>query len=78
MPLASIDWSAPWLAPYATVGHGIAAKVAVGVSNADALNAALAPNAIPVPLFRRTTYQRVWRTRVTFLKAIAAPPEKVC
>ena len=48
MPLASIDWSAPWLAPYATVGHGIAAKVAVGVSNADALNAALAPNAIPV------------------------------
>ncbi len=48
MPLASIDWSAPWLAPYADVGQGVAAKVASGVPNADALNAALTPNATPV------------------------------
>jgi len=48
MPLAFIDWSAPWLAPYAVVGQSVAAKVAVGVSNADALNAALAPLETPV------------------------------
>jgi len=48
MPLASIDWSAPWLAPYADVGQGVAAKVAAGVPNADALNAALTSNATSV------------------------------
>ena len=48
MPLASIDWSAPWLAPYATVGKSVAAKVGAGMSNADALNAARSPNATPL------------------------------
>jgi hypothetical protein len=48
MPLASIDWSAPWLAPYATLGQDIAAQVSAGASNADALNAALAPLETPV------------------------------
>ena len=44
----SIDWSAPWLAPYVPVGQGTAAQVAAGMSNAQALNAALAPQATPV------------------------------
>jgi hypothetical protein len=48
MSLASIDWSAPWLSPYAAVGRVIAAQVAAGASNAEALNAALAPSATPV------------------------------
>jgi len=48
MPLASIDWFAPWLAPYATQGQDIAAQVSAGASNADALNAALAPLETPV------------------------------
>lgn len=39
--LAAIDWSAPWLAPYAEVGQGIAQRVAQGASSPDALNAAL-------------------------------------
>lgn len=46
--LAAIDWSAPWLAPYATLGQGVAAQVAAGVPCADVLNAALAPHATPV------------------------------
>lgn len=46
--LAAIDWAAPWLAPYAQVGHGVATAVAAGASSADALNAALAPQASPV------------------------------
>jgi hypothetical protein len=48
MPLGAIDWSAPWLAPYAELGQGVAAQVAAGVSSAEALNAALVPNATPV------------------------------
>ena len=47
--LAAIDWAAPWLAPYVAVGQGVAAQVAAGVASADALNAALAPQA---PLVR--------------------------
>jgi len=39
--LESIDWSAPWLAPYAEAGQGIAQRVAQGASSPDALNAAL-------------------------------------
>lgn len=46
--LAAIDWSAPWLAPYAGLGQRAAAQVAEGVSGAHALNAALAPHATPV------------------------------
>lgn len=46
--LAAIDWSAPWLAPYAAVGQGAAAQVAAGVSGAQALNAALAPHSAAV------------------------------
>ena len=46
--LGAVDWSARWLAPYAAVGRGVAAKVAASVSNVDALNAALAPNATAV------------------------------
>ena len=48
MLLGAIDWSARWLAPYAAVGQSVAAKVAAGVLNADALTAALAPQATPV------------------------------
>jgi hypothetical protein len=44
----SIDWSAPWLAPYAALGRSIAGKVAAGHSSAEALNTALAPGATPV------------------------------
>lgn len=44
----AIDWTAPWLAPYVPVGQGAAAQVAVGISNAQALNTALAPQASPV------------------------------
>lgn len=39
--LAAIDWSAPWLAPYAEVGRDIAQRVAQGGSGPVALNAAL-------------------------------------
>ncbi len=46
--LEAIDWSAPWLAPYAAVGRGIAALVAAGATNADALNAAVPPSVAPV------------------------------
>ena len=46
--VAAIDWTAPWLAPYVAVGPGIAAQVAVGVSSAEALNAAWAPQTTPV------------------------------
>lgn len=46
--LACIDWTAPWLGPYVSVGQGVAAQVAVGVSGAAALNAAGAPHATPV------------------------------
>jgi hypothetical protein len=48
MLLGAIDWSARWLAPYAAVGQSVASKVAAGVLNADALTAALAPQATPV------------------------------
>lgn len=48
MPVGSIDWSAPWLAPYAELGLSISAQIAAGTSNADALNAALAPLGTPV------------------------------
>ena len=46
--VSAINWSAPWLAPYVPVGPGIAAQVAAGVTNAEALTAALAPHATPV------------------------------
>ena len=46
--VAAIDWTAPWLAPYLPVGQDMAAQVAAGVSSADALNAALAPQSSPV------------------------------
>lgn len=46
--LAAIDWAAPWLAPYVPVGPEVAARVAAGLSSAQALNAALAPHAMPV------------------------------
>jgi Protein of unknown function (DUF3025) len=46
--LEAIDWSAPWLAPYADVGQGVAAQVAAGVPCADALNSALPLQTTPV------------------------------
>lgn len=48
LDLARIDWAAPWLTPYATLGQGVATQVAAGVPCADALNAALAPLPTPV------------------------------
>lgn len=48
LDLARIEWSAPWLAPYAPIGERIAAQVAAGRGNADALNDALLPQATPV------------------------------
>lgn len=44
----AIDWSAPWLAPYVSVGQGVAAQVAAGASSVQVLNTALAPQATPV------------------------------
>lgn len=46
--LDAIAWSAPWLAPYAELGRGIATRVAAAMSSADALNEALLPQATPV------------------------------
>ena len=46
--VTAIDWTAPWLAPYVPIGPDLAAQVAAGVTSADALNAALAPQASPV------------------------------
>ena len=46
--LTFIDWTAPWLAPYAQTGRRVAAEVATGISSASALNAAWAPRATPV------------------------------
>lgn len=46
--LVGIDWSAPWLAPYAAMGQGAADQVAAGASSAQALNAAQASQALPV------------------------------
>jgi len=48
LDLALIDWSAPWLAPYVTLGQGIADQVAAGRTSAEALNDALLPLATPV------------------------------
>ncbi len=46
--IESIDWRAPWLAPYAQVGRAVAASVAAGTSVHEALNAYPAPGAAPV------------------------------
>ncbi len=46
--LGAIAWSMPWLRPYSTIGQGVAAQVAAGLTCADALNAALAPLPSPV------------------------------
>lgn len=46
--LAAINWTAPWLAPYAQIGQRVTAAVAAGSSSAAALNTALAPHAAPV------------------------------
>jgi hypothetical protein len=46
--LATIDWSAPWLAPYVAMGQGAAANVAAGLSSATALNAVLTAQSPPV------------------------------
>ncbi len=43
-----IDWSAPWLAPYAQPGQAVAQQVLAGQTNAEALNAAWTPRATPV------------------------------
>jgi len=48
MSLASVEWSAPWLAPYAELGQRVAGRVAAGLSSAEALNGALAPRSTPV------------------------------
>ena len=48
LAIDAIDWAAPWLAPYAQVGHGVAAKVRAGASNAQALSLALAPHSTSV------------------------------
>ena len=48
MSLASVEWSAPWLAPYAELGQRVAGQVAAGLSSAEALNGALAPRSTPV------------------------------
>jgi hypothetical protein len=42
-PLTTIDWAAPWLAPYAPLGRALVARVAAGMTSAQALNVALAP-----------------------------------
>lgn len=52
--LDAIDWAAPWLAPYAPIGQGVASAVAAGASSAIALNAALAPVAPPVRFVPQT------------------------
>lgn len=46
--VGAIDWTAPWLAPYVSVGQGVAAQVAFGTTSAEALNTALAPQVTPV------------------------------
>ena len=46
--IESIDWAAPWLAPYRPVGPDTATQVNAGASNAEALNGALAPHTTPV------------------------------
>lgn len=38
--IATIDWRAPWLAPYLPLGPELAARVVAGASNAQALDAA--------------------------------------
>lgn len=48
--LATIDWTAPWLAPYQSMGQGAAERVASGVSNVEALNA-VAPTPTPAVRF---------------------------
>ena len=48
--LAAIDWTAPWLAPYQSIGLSAAERVASGVSNAEALNA-VAPTPTPAVRF---------------------------
>lgn len=54
LALQQIDWAAPWLAPWRGLGQTVAARVAAGVSQPDALNQALAtpvrfvaPEALP-------------------------------
>ena len=44
----AIDWSAPWLAPYAALGQGIATQVSMGRTSFEALNDALLPLPTPV------------------------------
>lgn len=46
--LTAINWTAPWLTPYAPVGQRVADQVATGITGAQALNAALLPHATPV------------------------------
>lgn len=45
--IVAIDWAAPWLAPYESIGRGAAEAIAAGASGAQALNAG-APLATPV------------------------------
>ncbi len=46
--LGQINWKAPWLAPYAALGQGIADQAAAGRASFEALNDALLPQATPV------------------------------
>lgn len=41
-PLATIDWSAPWFAPWRSLGEAVDRRLAEGLSQSDALNAAAA------------------------------------
>lgn len=45
----TIDWHAPWLAPYARLGRAAAQQVQVGASVAQALNALIASGQAPDP-----------------------------
>ena len=44
--LEAIDWSAPWLEPWRTIGKPLAARINAGETAADALNQAPQPSAV--------------------------------
>ncbi len=46
----SVDWSAPWLAPYREQGQGLSADLAAGATVAEALNAAVQKRAASAPI----------------------------
>mgnify|MGYP000039883156 CR=1 FL=1 len=62
--MSAIDWRRPWLAPLASMGRRVAARVQAGAGVADALNAlidepsALAHKPLLVKRLRRMRTQR--------------------